>query len=362
VTCLAAQRALRQAAEVVQSKIRQSGASVTATATATAAAPAPAFAAAPAAAPMPCPRKEGKGTTVAARRPSIISVSTPRQSSAPFQCSCRMDGYAIKGSSGIFGSKHISYKILSDITEFNPDNGESLRPVQCSVNRRYSDFVAFEGRLRGLLSRCILPVLPPKEVSRQTADDVVVQRRMRYLQAWLRFVSRHHGMARLQCFGRFVSDSPAADSWARLLTDGSGHGEGAADLGEGARAEPPTARRRPSSAQAAPGHGSGPGRHRYTAYNERERYSAKSTLLLINRCVSEPCRNLPVMNEPSEVTFPFLSFRLCLYQGLQAAVSPHDRDRAVQQEAGDLPVGVRGRGRHAGPQPRGAGRAGGLRQ
>lgn len=194
------QKALRQSTEVVQARIRRSGLSLTSPLP-----PSPIPSAADADAPSDPSCRKVNST----RRPSIILVSAAYDR-APYLWSSSIDGYSIKSSGGIFASSFVSYNLSTAVTEIDIQRGSGpIESVSSSVSvcRRYSDFVNFEEKLRGLLPRCILPVLPPKEVSRQTSDDVVVRRRLRYLQMWIRFVSKHAKMSRFLCFGEFISDS-----------------------------------------------------------------------------------------------------------------------------------------------------------
>lgn len=118
----------------------------------------------------------------------------------------------------MFGSKFVSYMVSTNITTLPGEGNDDEANKSSLVNRRYSDFAAFENKLRRVLSRCILPVLPPKEMSKQTTDETVVHRRLRYLHAWLRFVAQHCSMSRLKCFGEFICDDKDT-RWASFLTE-----------------------------------------------------------------------------------------------------------------------------------------------
>lgn len=132
------------------------------------------------------------------RAPPILLSVPHRKRRMIFYCS--IDGYVLNSSTGLFGSKFASYNIRTDIRPFSVDGEKTV-----VVARRFSDFVAFEARLRNAFPRCILPVLPPKEASIQTTD-AVVQRRLRYLNIWLRYVAHHIDMSQVPCFGQFISD------------------------------------------------------------------------------------------------------------------------------------------------------------
>lgn len=200
-----------------------------------------------------------EGNICFSKRSLAIRMPSPRPA-IPVCFLCSIDGYSLKNNPGLFGSKYISYAITSHAKLFNTTKDLSDASAY-KVNRRFSDFTVFEAKLRNSFHRCILPVLPPKEVSRQTTDDLVIRRRLRYLCTWLRYVAQHFRLARSRCFREFICDEGDIAAWADSMAEQA--------PGGGSTDEQPKCNEKNTRS--------------IVLHSERERYDSRNTLGLVDK-------------------------------------------------------------------------------
>ena len=150
------------------------------------------------------------------QRPRAIAF--PRvMEQAVFKITPEITGYEVMESPGVFSSKFISYKIVTQVKNLRSEVEKSIATVV--VYRRYNDFVSFDARLRQVFSsRIFLPSLPPKEAPHLNYDIPVIERRLRYLKAWLHFVCSHPDIQKVAILGDFVAGEHVPPDWIKELS------------------------------------------------------------------------------------------------------------------------------------------------
>ncbi len=155
-------------------------------------------------------------SSVIQQRPRAIAF--PRVMEKPvFRLTPEITSYKIVAPPGVFSSKFISYEIVTHIKNLRCEPEGSTATVV--VHRRYNDFVLFDARLRQVFSsRVLLPSLPPKEAPHLNYDVTVIERRMRYLKAWLHLVCCHADVQKIAILGDFVAGENIPSDWIKELS------------------------------------------------------------------------------------------------------------------------------------------------
>ncbi|XP_076808812.1 sorting nexin-8-like [Clavelina lepadiformis] len=123
------------------------------------------------------------------------SKKSPTALNVTFSQCCALDTVQVTivpEKKGIF-LKHVEYEITS-------------QHHQCTVKRRYNDFVAFHELLQQIFPYRIIPRLPPKKVL-MSSDKEFIETRRKALRRFLNIVSRHPAMNDSQALKFFLTYS-----------------------------------------------------------------------------------------------------------------------------------------------------------
>lgn len=91
-------------------------------------------------------------------------------------------------------ARKIRYRLSAKLSIWTSAPEGSAAAFDVVVERKYSDFVAFEKRAReSLVGRraFIFPSLAPKDPQLRFANESSIRRRVQYLTSWLRLVTMH---------------------------------------------------------------------------------------------------------------------------------------------------------------------------
>jgi hypothetical protein len=110
-------------------------------------------------------------------------------------------------------SRKIRYRLVAKLSPWASPPGSNIRTAEVVTERRYSDFIELEKRLRDAFAGrrgFILPALAPKDSRLALANESSIRRRVQFLTSWLRTVMMHREIQQLpnifqdfMCNGRY---------------------------------------------------------------------------------------------------------------------------------------------------------------